>query len=95
MVTMHEVDSARPLRWHSGADWCATRILKGMKTSRQPRYLPDLASIAAYLRCSRRTVQRLVRDAGLPVLSQGRNKCSAVPERIDAWRAQRDKDSAA
>jgi len=51
MVTMHEVDSARPLRWHSGADWCATRIFEDMKTSRQTRYLPDIDSIARYLGC--------------------------------------------
>ena len=36
-----------------------------------------------------------MRDAGLPVLASGCNRVMALPERIDAWRAQRDKDSAA
>ena len=59
------------------------------------RYLPTLSTIADYLGVSKRTVQRYVRDEGLPVLSSGRNHVSALPERIDAWRAARDEDQAA
>jgi predicted site-specific integrase-resolvase len=65
-----------------------------MKT-RRPRYLSGLTAIAAYLGISRRTVQRYMKDAGLPVLASGHNRVAALPERVDAWRAQRDEDSAA
>jgi excisionase family DNA binding protein len=58
------------------------------------RYLPNLSAIADYLGCSKRTVQRLMRNAGLPVLSSGRNHVAALPERIDAWRRSRDEASA-
>jgi len=58
-------------------------------------FLPNLAAISDYLKCSKRTVQRLIKNEGLPVLASGCNRVMALPERIDAWRAQRDKDSAA
>jgi hypothetical protein len=60
----------------------------------KPRFLGSLTAIADYLSVSRRTVQRRMCDAGLPVLSQGRNKCSAIPERLDAWLAERNKEAA-
>jgi len=89
---MHEFDSARPV---SGtvARFGAPAYF-GAMTKKLQRYLPDIDSIARYLGCSRRTVQRLVKNKGLPALSSGRNRVAALPERIDAWRAQRDKDSA-
>jgi len=58
------------------------------------RFLPNLAAIARYLGCSKRTVQRYMRGAGLPVLASGRNRVTALPERIDAWRRGRDQDPA-
>jgi predicted transcriptional regulator len=59
------------------------------------RFLQNLSAIADYLGCSKRTVQRYMKDAGLPVLSLGRNKVGALPERLDTWRAARDEDQAA
>jgi hypothetical protein len=58
--------------------------------TKSPRYLPNLTAIARYLGCSKRTTQRLVKNKGPPVLAQGRNRVSALPERLDAWRAQQD-----
>jgi len=63
-------------------------------TKKLQRYLPDIDSIARYLGCSRRTVQRLVKNKGLPVLASGRNRVTALPERIDAWRTTRDEATA-
>ena len=41
-------------------------------------FLPNLAAISDYLKCSKRTVQRLIKNEGLPVLASGCNRVMPV-----------------
>ena len=58
------------------------------------RFVPNLAAIADYLGCSKRTVQRYMSEAGFPALSSGRNRVSCTPDRLDAWMAKRNREDA-
>ena len=58
------------------------------------RFLPNLDAIANYLGCSKRTVQRLMKDEGLPAVSMGLNRVTCTPDRLDAWLAKRNREAA-
>ena len=65
-----------------------------VKEIERRRFLPNLDVIADYLACSKRTVQRLMKDEGLPAVSMGRNRVTCTPDRLDAWMAKRNREAA-